>query len=140
MSVRTMKNSGFKLQTLKTDVRKCQLCELLVATPVICLIHLSQSVPASSKLWSFQSKSALFMAKDTPTLLLFFLTCSEINQTPLYSESIIALLAFNHQFSLQCLEKDSKTVLFPCLLFCVVLKNLKPVHHGGTSLDLASES
>lgn len=80
------------------------------------------------------------MAKDTPTLLLFFLTRSEINQTPLYSESIIALLAFNHQFSLQHLEKDSKTVLFPSLLFCVVLKNLKPVHHGGTSLVLASES
>lgn len=139
MSVWAMKNRGFKLQTLKTDVRKCQLCELLNATPVICLIHLSQSVPASSKLWYFQSKSALFMTKDTPTLLFFSdMLWNKSNSLILWVNN--SLISFQSSILTAALGKSSKIVLFPCLLFYVVLGNLKPVHHGGTSLDLASES
>ena len=88
-------------------LEKCQPCKQLIAGREFCLIHLNQYVFSIIEVMKFsESKSALFMAKDTPVLF-FFLPCSVINQIPLYSESIETLLAFNHQFSLQQLAGKS---------------------------------
>lgn len=102
-----MKNNSFKLQNIKTDVRKVSACKQLIARIEFFLIHLSQYVLSIIEVKKFaESKSILFMAKDTPVLF-FFLPGSVINQVPLYSDSVGAVLAFNHQFSLQQLGKKS---------------------------------
>lgn len=82
-------------------LEKCQPCKQLIAGIEFCLIHLSQYVFSIIEVMKFsESKSALFMTKDTPVFF-FFLPCSVINPIPLYSESIETLMAFSHQFSLQ---------------------------------------